>query len=259
MAPDGTVRVEREGAVVTLTFDREASRNAMTWKMYEDLRQACDAIAEDPTVRVVVLRGQGEKAFVAGTDISQFEEFSTGQDGIDYEQRVGAITDKLEQLPQATIAAVRGYAVGGGMMLAAVCDLRICDTTARFGVPVARTLGNCLSAKSYARLVAMFGPARTKAMVFTAAFLTAEEVLDAGFATEVVEPEALDGRVEELAQQLVSHAPMTMWATKEAIRRLTLHDLPDCDDIVERVYASRDFSEGYAAFLEKRRANWRWE
>lgn len=259
MVDEGEIRVTRDGPVVTLTFARQAARNAMTWKMYDELGAACDELAEDGTARVVVLRGEGEKAFVAGTDISQFDTFSSGQDGLDYEVRVGAIIDKLERLPQATIAAVRGYAVGGGMMLAAVCDLRVCDTTARFGIPVARTLGNCLSVKGYARLVAMLGPARTKALVFTAGFLDADEVLDAGFVTEVVEPDALDDRVEELSRQLVTHAPLTMWATKEAIRRLTLLELPEGDDIVERVYGSRDFREGHAAFLEKRQAVWQWD
>lgn len=259
MSDDGEVPIERDGPVVTLTFARESARNAMTWKMYDEFGAACDELAEDRSARVVILRGEGEKAFVAGTDMSHFESFATGQDGIDYEVQVGAIIDKYEQLPQATIAVVRGYAVGGGMMLAAVSDLRLCDPTARFGIPVARTLGNCLSVKSYARLIALFGPSRAKALVFTAGFLDADDALAVGFATEVVQAEALDERVEELAQQLVSHAPLSMWATKEAIRRVTLHDLPDIDDIIGRVYASRDFREGHEAFLEKRQADWRSE
>lgn len=252
----GEVRYERSGSVVQLTFAREAARNAMTWAMYDELGAACDRIREDPSVRVVLLRGEGDRAFVAGTDISQFADFSSGDDGIAYEVRIRAIIEKLEQLPQPTIAVIEGYAVGGGLTIAAVCDLRICSTTARFGLPVARTLGNCLSMDNYARLAWLVGPGPTKALVLRADFLDADAALRIGLATEVHEPEALDERVDELAQQLATQAPLTMWATKESLRRLMLQNVPDDEDIVRRVYESADFREGRTAFVEKRRAEW---
>jgi enoyl-CoA hydratase len=252
----GEVRYEQDGAVVTLTFAREAARNAMTWKMYDELDAACDRIRDDDSVRVVVLRGAGDRAFIAGTDISQFAEFQTGDDGLAYEARIESITEKLEQLPKPTIAVVEGYAVGGGLVISAVCDLRICSSTAKFGMPVARTLGNCLSMANYARLTWMLGPSHAKALVLRADFIGADQALQFGLATEVHEPEALDARVEELVGQLVTQAPLTMWASKESIRRLMLDDLPASDDIVHRVYGSADFKEGNAAFVEKRQPQW---
>ena len=253
---DGEVRYEQDGPVVRLTFAREAARNAMTWKMYDELDAACDRLRDDDSVRVVVLRGEGDRAFIAGTDISQFADFEDGDDGLAYEARIERITEKLEQLPQPTIAVVEGYAVGGGLIISTVCDLRICSTSAKFGMPVARTLGNCLSMDNYARLTWMMGPAHTKALVMRADFAGAEFAERTGLATEVHEPEQLDARVDELVEQLSNQAPLTMWATKESIRRLVLNDLPPDDDIVHRVYGSADFKEGNAAFVEKRPANW---
>ena len=252
----GQVRYEQDGSVVKLTFDRERARNAMTWKMYDELDAACDRLAEDDSVRVVVLRGAGNRAFIAGTDISQFAEFEDGDDGLAYEARIESITEKLEQLPMPTIAVIEGYAVGGGLMISAVCDVRLCSTSAKFGMPVARTLGNCLSMANYARLAWTVGVAATKALVMRADFIDAPTALQAGFATEVHEPAALDARVEELTEQLVTQAPLTMWATKESLRRLMFSQLPDSDDIVHRVYGSNDFKEGNAAFVEKRQAQW---
>ena len=256
-ADQGQVRFERDGAVVRLTFDRPAARNAMTWKMYEQLAEACDRIHDDRSVRVVVLRGEGGRAFIAGTDISQFADFTDGQDGIDYENQMEAITQKLEQLPQPTIAVIDGYAVGGGLMLSAVCDLRICSPAAKFGMPVARTLGNCLSMANYARLVWLIGPAHVKRAVLLADFISAEEARSIGLASEVVADEQLDERVAELTDQLCNQAPLTMWATKESIRRLTASTLPDTTDIVRHVFGSQDFAEGNAAFVEKRHPQWK--
>lgn len=252
----GEVRYEQEGGVVTLTFAREAARNAMTWKMYDELDAACIRIKDDPSVRVVVLRGEGDRAFIAGTDIAQFADFKDGDDGLAYEARVEAIMSKLEQLPQPTIAVIEGYAVGGGLIISAVCDFRLCAPSAKFGMPVARTLGNCLSMDNYARLSWMIGPGRVKAMVMRADFIDAATALETGLASEVHEPEALEARVAELAAQLAQQAPLTMWATKEAIRRLMLENVPADHDIVHRVYGSADFKEGNAAFVEKRPAQW---
>ena len=257
MADDqGQVRYEQDGNVVTLIFDRERARNAMTWKMYDELDEACIRLADDDSVRAVVLRGAGDRAFIAGTDISQFAEFETGDDGLAYEARIESITEKLEQLPMPTIAVVEGYAVGGGLMIAAVCDLRLCSTSAKFGMPVARTLGNCLSMENYARLAWNVGVAATKALVMRADFMDAQVALEAGFATEVLEPDALEARADELVKQLVEQAPLTMWATKESLRRLMFANLPSSSDIVHRVYGSDDFQEGNAAFVEKRSAQW---
>jgi enoyl-CoA hydratase/carnithine racemase len=247
---------ERRGPVAFITFNRPEARNAMTWEMYEALYERCEEVDADDEVRVLVLRGAGEKAFVAGTDIKQFLEFESGEDGIAYEERMERVVGRLERVSKPVVAVIDGYAIGGGLSIAAVSDLRICTPEAKFGMPIARTLGNCLSVENYARLMALLGPSRTKALVFTARMFTAEEALSAGLATEVLPREEIDGRVEELCVALTSHAPITMCATKEALRRLTLAGLPDGSDLIRETYGSRDFHEGVRAFTEKRHPDW---
>lgn len=256
MAEDGSVVLDCRGRTAFVTFARPAARNAMTWRMYEQLREACARIRGDTGIRVVVLRGAGGKAFVAGTDIAQFTSFASPEDGLRYEEQMEDVVADLESLPQPTLAVVEGYAVGGGLMLAAVCDLRVCTPDARFGLPVARTLGNCLSMTNYRRLVYLLGPAATKSLTLRADFLTAADALACGLVGEVVERDGLDAAVAALCDTLAGHAPLTMWATKEAVRRLGLQACPDGDDIVRTVYASADFQEGVAAFLEKRAPRW---
>ena len=255
----GVVRFERRGATAVITFDRPSARNAMTWAMYEQLDDALDLAVADAGLRVLVLRGAGGH-FVAGTDIAQFADFTSGDDGVAYEQRLEAVLTRLETLPVATIAAVEGYAVGGGMALATACDLRICTPDARFGVPIARTVGNCLSMTNYARLVANLGPSRTTAMLLTAELMSAEEARAAGFVIGVIEAETFEAEVSSLAARVAAHAPVTLQVTKEAVRRIVRRPLPDEGDtgadLVRRAYGSSDFREGVAAFVEKRAPRW---
>jgi len=252
----GEVRVVRDGAVVTLTFTRPHARNAMTWKMYEDLQAACRALRDDRTCRVVVLRGAGGEAFVAGTDIAQFSGFASGEDGLAYEERMEQVLSDLESLPQPTVAVVEGFAAGSGLLMSAICDLRIATSSARFGMPVARTLGNCLSMRNYARLVSVLGASRVASVVMMASFIDADAALAAGFVMAVHEPAELDDAVAQVCGRLVLHAPLTMWATKEALRRLRFAELPDGDDLVHEVFGSADFREGVQAFVGKRPAGW---
>jgi enoyl-CoA hydratase/carnithine racemase len=231
---------ERREAVASITFNRPQARNAMTWEMYNALYECCEAVDADDDIRVLVLRGAGEKAFVAGTDIKRMER----------------VIGRLEAVRKPTVAVIDGYAIGGGLSIAAVSDLRICTPEAKFGMPIARTLGNCLSIENYARLMAIIGPARTKALIFTARMFCAEEALAAGLATEIVAREDLEGRVSELCAALERHAPITMRVTKEALRRLTLAGIPEASDLVGETYSSHDFHEGVAAFAEKRRPGW---
>jgi enoyl-CoA hydratase/carnithine racemase len=251
----GQVRVTRDGQIVTVTFDRPSARNAMTWAMYEQLDSALDQLASEPDVRVAVLRGT-DGNFVSGTDISQFVDFKSGSDGVEYERRLEAVVSKLETTRVATIAAVDGYALGGGLALAAVCDLRICTPRARFGVPIAKTVGNCLSIANYARLVASLGASRTKAMLFTAETMSADEALALGFVSSVVEPSGFDAAVAALSARVASHAPITLQVTKEAMRRIVSVSAGQDGDLVQRAYGSSDFREGVSAFLEKRSARW---
>jgi enoyl-CoA hydratase/carnithine racemase len=251
------ILVARDGPVVTLTFNRPEARNALTWPMYDRLYRACEEVDADDSARVLVLRGAGGKAFVAGTDISQFKSFERAEDGIAYERDGDRRMARLEAVGKPVIAQVQGFAVGAGFRIATACDIRIATPDARFGAPIARTLGNCLSMAAYARLVDVFGPSRVKELIFTARLLTAEEAHAAGYVHEIVPPEQIESRVTALAHQIAEHAPITLRVTKEAIRRLAeSRALPEDQDLIATTYTSADFREGVRAFLEKRRARW---
>jgi enoyl-CoA hydratase len=253
---DGEVRLTREGGIATVVFDRPDARNAMTWRMYERLGEICAELGRDGSVRVVVFRGAGGKAFVAGTDIGQFLEFKSGEDGIAYEQRMEAYLGAVESLPVPTLAVIEGWAIGGGLAIAAACDLRIATPGSRFGIPIARTLGNCLSVANTARLVAALGVSRAKRVLLLAEMITAEEALGGGFLVEIVEPGGIDRRVSELCERLVHNAPITMRVAKEAIRRLLHAGLPPDEDLVRACYGSEDFRHGVRAFVDKREPQW---
>jgi len=229
----------------------------MTWEMYERLYQTCEEVDGDDSIRVLVLKGAGGKAFVAGTDIGQFTEFKDGDDGLRYEREGDRRTFRVARVKKPVIAQIEGFAVGGGLGIAAGADLRVATPESRFGAPIARTLGNCLSMQAYARYVDLFGPSRLKEMIFTARLLSAEEALAAGFVHEIVAAEAIEARVRALAETVASHAPITLWATKEAVRRIQeARTVPNGDDLVARTYGSADFHEGVRAFVEKRPPRW---
>jgi enoyl-CoA hydratase/carnithine racemase len=254
---EGTVQLRVDGAVAHVTFDRPAARNAMTWAMYAQLADICDRLRDDASVRCVVFRGAGGEAFIAGTDIAQFQAFRTGDDGVDYERQIEAGLAKVEALPMPTLAVVEGWAVGGGLAIATACDIRIATAGAKFGVPIARTLGNCLSMANLACLVAAFGRPRVQRMLVGAEMLEAAEARACGYLEQVVERDQLDGIVQKRAAQLASLAPVTQAVTKEALRRLLLASVPEADDLIRRCYGSEDFREGVTAFNEKRPAVWR--
>jgi len=241
------IRWDRRGPAAWVTFDRPEAHNAMTFEMYEELFSCCERADAEEDVRVLVLRGAGGRAFVAGTDIRQFLDFTSGEDGLEYEATIDRIVGRLERVRAPTIALVDGFAMGSGLALSAACDLRICTPAAVFGLPIARTVGNCLSMENYARLAALIGEARVKDIVFTARRVAADEALAIGLATEVVED--AEARVAELCSLLATHAPLTIWATKEALRRL--RPVPDGDDLVREVYGSEDFRARVKAFLER--------
>jgi enoyl-CoA hydratase/carnithine racemase len=251
------VLVARDGAIVTLTFNRPEARNAMTWGMYQRLYEVCEEVDADDAIRVLVLKGAGGKAFVAGTDISQFTKFKDGEDGIKYEKDGDKRSGRIAKVKKPVIAQIEGVCVGGGFGIAAGADIRVGTPDSRFGLPIARTLGNCLSMGNYAAFMDLIGPSRLKEMVFQARLMSAQEALTAGFLHELVSPESIEQRVREIADKVASHAPLTLWATKEAVRRLQAsRQLPDGDDIVRRIYGSADFKEGVAAFVEKRAPRW---
>src|SRR5438067_2400661 len=192
----------------------------MTWEMYDALVAACEQVDADASVRVLILRGAGGRAFVAGTDISQFERFRGGQDGLAYEARINHVLDRLERVAKPTIAQLEGVAAGGGCAIALTCDLRVATPESTLGIPIARTLGNCLSGVTCSRLVELMGPARVKDLVFTGRFMGAAEAHAAGLVDRIVPGADIGAAVRTLALEIASNAPLTLRATKEMIRRL---------------------------------------
>jgi len=248
----------RDG-IAYVTFNRPQARNALTFAMYERLAEICGIANEDRTIKAMLLTGAGDKAFAAGTDISQFRAFDKAQDALDYEARIDRVLGALESCRVPTVAAIQGACTGGGAGIAVCCDLRIAAANARFGFPVARTLGNCLSMGNYARLAALIGPARVKDMIFQARLIEAPEALAIGLVGEVVaEPSALLRRAEEVTRTVASHAPLTLQATKQALLRLR-PTVPrgEGDDLILMCYLSEDFREGMEAFLGKRAPEWK--
>lgn len=250
--------IEKRDGIVFVTLNRPQARNAMTFPMYEGLYKLATEANTDDSIKVIVITGAGEKAFAAGTDISQFTNFKTAADALAYEEKIDRIMTALENCQKPTIAAIAGAATGGGAAIASVCDLRIGAANARFGFPIAKTLGNCLSMANYARLAVMMGPARVMDLVYTARLLGAEEMKAVGLLSEILpDHAALQARAEELARTIMDHAPLTMRATKEAMRRLRapLREIHG-DDLVEMCFTSKDFAEGVESFLARRPAKW---
>jgi enoyl-CoA hydratase len=250
---------EVKDGIGTITFNRPQARNALTFAMYERLAEICEDVGKTNEVKVLVITGAGDKAFAAGTDISQFRAFSTPQDALDYEARGDVVSTTIERCKVPTIAAIAGACTGGGFGIAACCDIRIATADARFGFPIARTLGNCLSMANYARLFALLGPAKVKDIIFTARLMGAEEARTCGLVSEVLpDATALRARTAELARTIAGHAPLTMRATKEALRRIGERlRLEEDKDLILMCYMSADFREGMEAFLNKRPPQWK--
>ena len=252
---EGRTELTIKDGVATVLFNRPAARNAMTWAMYEQLASACETIAADDSVRVACFRGVGGKAFVAGTDIAQFLDFESGDKGVAYEHAIGHFVGKMASLTVPTVAIVEGWAVGGGMALANVCDFRIASNGTRFGVPIARTLGNCLSSASLASLTATLGTAMVRRMVLLGEMVDAGELYNHGYLLKVVAPEELDAVADAVVTTLLGHAPITMAVTKQLMARQANGDMED-EDLVRLTYGSDDFREGVKAFTEKRPPKW---
>jgi len=255
-----TVRLEKRDQVAWVTFDRPEARNALTQEMYASLAGICVDLAADDTIRAVVFQGTGSEAFVSGSDIRNVGEIRGLEDALAYEQHVERTIAAVERLPMATIALIRGVAAGGGAALALACDIRIAADNARFGVPIARTVGNTLSLRNIARLVQTVGPAVTKELLFTGRLATAVEAQVAGAFNDVVPLERIEAHVTALADRISKNAPLTIRATKMAVLRVLESErerLGAGEDIVGLAYLSEDFREGVTAFLEKRLPVWK--
>src|SRR5262245_28468822 len=244
--------------IAILTFNRPEARNAMTWGMYDALVDACEQVDRDDRIRVLILRGAGGKAFVSGTDISQFQSFREAKDAIDYEQRISVVLGRLAAVAKPTITQVEGFATGAGCGIVATCDLSIATPESALGIPIARTLGNCASSGTFARIVNLIGPARAKEIIFTGRLVPAPEAAAIGLINRVVPKESIESEVMAMARQIAQNAALTIRATKEMTRRLMESRYPPQgdSDLIEMCYMSADFKEGVSAFLAKRRPQW---
>lgn len=259
MSTPGEVRYRKDGQVGHILVDRPQARNAMTPEMYAQLDAACAAIATDADLRCVVLRGAGGKSFVSGSDIAQFLDFEGAEDGVDYELRMEGHLDKIAGIAVPVVAVIEGFAVGGGLNMAACCDIRIATTGTKFGTPIAKGLGNCLSAANYARLLHAVGEGRARRMLLLGELLEVGDMLPTGFLTRVVAPEALDRSIQEITDQLCANAPLSMQASKTALARISAPKLAEIEDMIRIVYGSTDFRDAVRAFVEKRKPVFRGE
>lgn len=240
-----------------VTFNRPEARNAMTFAMYAELAEVCGSIPADGSIRAIVITGAGGKAFAAGTDMTQFRAFETEQDALDYENEITRVLTAVDTCPVPTVAAVHGACTGGGASIAAACDIRICSAQLKFGFPIARTLGNCLNAGNIARLSELMGAGRVREMIFTARLMGADEALATGLVSQVLPDEdTLLARADELAQHLAGMAPLTLRATKEAMRRNREALAAEDSDLITMCYMSNDFKHGLESFLTKQKPEW---
>ena len=258
MSTDELLYEVRDG-IGWITLNRPQARNALTFAMYDRLAEICRETKLGGEVKCLVVTGAGDRAFAAGTDMTQFRGFDTEQDALDYEHRMDVVLGAVEACPVPTIAAIARACTGGGAGIAAACDIRIATADLKFGFPIARTLGNCLSIANLSRLSTLMGAGRVKEIIFTARLVGAEEALNAGLIAEIVpDHAALIARTEELAALLATHAPLTLSTTKEALRRLRVQGAEADDrDLVVQAYMSEDFKEGMEAFLGKRTPEWK--
>ncbi|MEM6890412.1 MAG: enoyl-CoA hydratase/isomerase family protein [Pseudomonadota bacterium] len=258
MTSDPELTDELHDGVLWITFQRPEARNALTFAMYERLADICSTVPTDGTVRSVVISGAGGKAFAAGTDMAQFRSFKTDEDALTYEKNIDGVLQAIEQCPVPTIAAAHGACTGGGASIAVACDIRIASARLKFGFPIARTLGNCLAAGNLARLSELMGAGRVREMIFTARLLDADEALSIGLVSEILtDEESLMKRAAELARHVGAMAPLTLRATKEALRRNRAATKVDDDDLILSCYMSEDFKTGMEAFLAKRAPEWK--
>ncbi|WP_425041611.1 enoyl-CoA hydratase/isomerase family protein [Primorskyibacter sp. S187A] len=246
-----------EEGILWVTFHRPQARNALTFAMYNRLAELCKTVPLDGSVRAMVISGAGGKAFAAGTDMTQFRAFETEQDALDYEAQIDQVLEAVERCPVPTIAALNGACTGGGASIAAACDIRIASSSLKFGFPIARTLGNCLAAANLARLTELLGAGRVREVIFTARLIEAEEALRVGLVSEVLTDDAaLLERAKDLAAHVGAMAPLTLRATKEAMRRNRAAINVDDADIITSCYMSEDFRIGMEAFLSKSKPKW---
>ncbi len=251
----------KEGAIGWIVFNNPARHNAVSLEMWQSLPLALDAFARDPEVRVIILKGEGEKAFVSGADISQFKEKRSSPEAVKlYNDAADAASEALRDCPKPTIAMIRGYCIGGGTATAVNCDIRIAAEDARFGVPAAK-LGLGYRFSGIDRLSTLIGPAFTAEIFFTARQFNGQEALAMGLVNRLVPVSELETFTLDYANTIANNAPLTIAAVKRSL--IESHKDPEerdmalCQKMVEDCFASEDYKEGQTAFMEKRKPAFR--
>lgn len=253
--------VWREGALGWIVFDHPERRNAISEDMWREIPRAAAELAADDAVRVVLLRGAGDVAFVSGADISEFERIRTGGDAAgDYDALTDLAFAALSDLPKPVIALIHGFCVGGGLALALTADLRYASDDARFAIPAAR-LGLGYGEGGIRTLATLVGPSAAKEMLFTARLFDAGEALQRGLVNGVFPKAALEDSVRGTAQGIASNAPLTLRAVKRVLRELArdegARDRTAIERAIRACFDSADYKEGIRAFLDKRRPEFR--
>jgi enoyl-CoA hydratase/carnithine racemase len=257
ISPTPNMIAEKHGPVGKLIFNKPAKHNATSTDMWEAIPVILDDFENDPAIRVVVVTGAGDKAFVSGADISEFEKARSTPEQVAYYDKIGEIANaRLTKCSKPTIARIRGYCIGGGLAVSLTCDIRIASDKSKFGVPAAR-LGLGYRAAGLKTLMDLVGPAHAKEIFFTARHFSAEEALGMGLVNRVVPDAELDAYVEDYCKRIGENAPLTMHAAKRTIEELTrLDGKPDfarTTALVKECFASEDYVEGRTAFMEKRK------
>lgn len=257
MASTDKVIARKDGNTGYVIFNNPERRNAMSLEMWEACTAAMAGYAKDPAIRVVVLTGAGDKAFVAGADISKFGDERSSEEAVKkYNEAVEAAYASVHEFPKPTIAQIRGFCVGGGMGLASCCDLRICSEDARFAVPAAK-LGLGYGYPGVKRLMDIVGPSFTKEIFFTARLFDAMEAVEMGLVNRMVGNHELESYVKDYAATIAGNAPLTVDSIKfivgEAVKDELKRDMKRCEDLVEACFKSADYEEGRTAFMEKRK------
>ncbi len=259
ISPTERMIAEIDGPIGWMVFNNPAKLNAMAPDMWAAIPTILDHYEKDPAVRVVVLKGAGEKAFISGADINRFEErLGSAQVGKSDGENMRDALDRLEHCTKPTIAMIRGYCLGGGVGIAVCCDLRIANDAARFAVPAAK-LGLGYGYENVRRIVDLVGPPFATEMLLTARQFDAAEAARAGLINRVAPDAEIDRTVRELAETIAGNAPLTIQTVKRIMRELR-SDRPDvdvCDALVKRCFESADYREGRQAFMEKRKPEFR--
>jgi len=257
MASTDKVIARKDGYVGYVIFNNPERRNAMSLEMWEACTATMASYAKDDGIRVVVLAGAGDKAFVAGADISKFGDERSSEEGVKtYNEAVEAAYASVHEFPKPTIAQIRGFCVGGGMGLASCCDLRIASEDARFAVPAAK-LGLGYGYPGVKRLMDIVGPSFTKEIFYTARLFDAMEAVEMGLVNRLVENHELESYVKNYAATIAGNAPLTVDSIKfivgEACKDESRRDMKRCDEMVNACFKSADYEEGRTAFMEKRK------